>query len=152
MIINIGIDSADIDRFEQLLNHNHSRLFSMMFGEEERAAMPTLSGQRRINYVAGRWAAKEAVLKALGTGINSVTLTDVGVFSHQSGQPYIKLAGRAVQRSQALGINHWHLSMTYTKGIATAYVIAERTTPQNYEANRETIDNAKQKQGSSRSR
>ena len=125
MIVNVGIDSADVDRFARLLARDRERLFAALFGETERAAMPALNDKREANYIAGRWAAKEAVLKALGTGIGSVTLPEVGIFARKSGQPYIILYHKALEHSQELGINQWHLSITHVKKIATAYVIAE---------------------------
>ncbi len=125
MIVNIGIDSADVDRFVRLLARNRAHLFSLLFGEDERVAMPTLNSKREADYMAGRWAAKEAVLKALGSGIGAITLPEVGVFAHKTGQPYILLYGKALKRSQNLNIERWHLSITHVKGIATAYVVAE---------------------------
>ena len=126
-IVNIGIDSADIKRFERLLAQDRERLFSMLFGIEERAAMPLLNGKREASYMAGRWAAKEATLKALGTGIGPLTLPDVGIFALVSGQPYITLYNEALKHSQELNIDRWHISITHVKKLATAYVIAERT-------------------------
>ncbi|MCP4424311.1 MAG: holo-[acyl-carrier-protein] synthase [Chloroflexi bacterium] len=126
MVVNIGVDSADVERFARLLAQDRERLFSTLFGEEERAAMPALNGKREAGFVAGRWAAKEATLKALGTGIGSIALTEIGIFARESGQPYVTLFGRAVERSRELNIDRWHLSITHVKEIATAYVIAER--------------------------
>jgi len=125
MIVNIGIDSADVARFARLLEQDRAQLFSTLFGEDERTALPTLSGKREASYVAGRWAAKEAVLKALGTGIGPITLPDVGVFTHETGQPYVSLYGKALEHSQDMHIDRWHISITHVKDIATAYVIAE---------------------------
>ncbi len=129
MIVNIGIDSAEVARFARLLKKNRAQLLSTLFGADERAAMPVLNEKREAGYMAGRWAAKEAVLKALGTGIGSVELPEVGIFSRQSGQPYIVLYGKAIERSLELEIDQWHISITHVKEIATAYVIAERNAP-----------------------
>ncbi len=125
MIINIGVDSADAARFKRLLAQNRDQLLTTLFSTEERAAMPALNDKREAGYMAGRWAAKEAVLKALGTGIGPVSLPEVGIFAYASGQPYIVLYGKANVRSQELHINRWHLSITHVKETATAYVIAE---------------------------
>ncbi len=125
MIVNIGVDSADAARFKRLLVRNREHLLTTLFGADERAAMPALNDKREADYMAGRWAAKEAVLKALGTGIGPVELPEVAVFTHESGQPYIMLYGKASRRSQELNIDRWHLSITHVKEIATAYVIGE---------------------------
>ncbi len=129
MIVNIGIDTADVERFVRLLARNRKQLLSMLFGADERAAMPALNDKREAGYLAGRWAAKEAVLKALGTGIGTIELPEVGIFAHESGQPYIVLYGKAIERSQELKIDQWHLSITHTKELAIAYVVAEKITP-----------------------
>ena len=126
-IVNVGIDSANVERFAQLLAQDRERLLLMLFGKEERTAMPLLNEKREAGYLAGRWAAKEATLKALGTGIGSATLPDVGIFAHTSGQPYITLYNEALKRSHELNIDRWHISITHVKEFATAYVIAERT-------------------------
>lgn len=125
MIVNIGIDSADVTRFARLLEQDRTHLFSTLFGEDERAALPTLAERREASFVAGRWAAKEAVLKALGTGIGPVSLPEVGVFAYETGQPYISLYGKALKHSQDMNIDQWHISITHVKDVATAYVIAE---------------------------
>ncbi len=127
MIVNIGIDSADLARFAQMLSQNRGQLYRTLFCEEERAIMPMLSGEREISFVAGRWAAKEAVLKVLGTGIGPVALPEVGIFVQESGKPTIRLFGKALDHSQRLGIDRWHLSITHERGVATAFVIGEST-------------------------
>jgi len=125
-IVNVGIDSADVARFVRLLAQDRERLFTLLFGKEERAVMPMLNSKREAHYLAGRWAAKEATAKALGTGIGAITFADVGVFSYASGQPYITLYNKAFVRSQSLNIDRWHISITHVRDVATAYVIAER--------------------------
>ena len=128
MIYAIGVDSAELSRFERLRAKNRARLLTLLFHTDERAILPDMSDKREISYLAGRWAAKEAVLKALSTGIGPLSLPEIGIFTHQSGQPYITLYGRAKTKAAQLGITHWHLSITHDGGLATAFVIAERRT------------------------
>ena len=126
MIFAIGVDSAELSRFERLLKKDKARFLARLFHADELAALPEMSSKREISYVAGRWAAKEAVLKAFGTGIGSLSMPEIGVFTHPSGQPYIILYGRAKQMAAQLGIERWHLSITHDGGVATAFVVAEQ--------------------------
>lgn len=125
MIVSIGVDTADVERFAKLLAKNRQHLYKTLFCAEELAILPTFSGPREKNYLAGRWAAKEAVLKVLGTGIGPVTMPEVGVFAEPSGKPSIKLFGNALLEAEKLNINRWHLSITHERGLATAFVIGE---------------------------
>ena len=68
MIISVGVDSADVERFAKLLAKNRQHLYKTLFCDEELAVLPIFTGEREKAFVAGRWAAKEAVLKSLGTG------------------------------------------------------------------------------------
>lgn len=125
MICSIGVDTAEVERFQKLWCQNKERLFGMLFSAAELASMPELSERRAVGYIAGRWAAKEAVLKALGTGMGPVSLPEVEIHTHSSGQPFVQLLGRATTHSQQLGIRQFHLSITHTSTTATAFVIAE---------------------------
>lgn len=126
MIYGIGIDSAENERFARLLTKNRRRLLAQLFNTYEAAAFADLSAERTPRYIAGRWAAKEAVLKALGTGIGPISLPEVGIFASDAGVPFIKLYGRAAAYGEQYGIVQWHLSITHNNGTATAFAIAER--------------------------
>ena len=125
MIVNIGVDSADVERFAKLVTKNRQHLYKTLFCEAELAILPTFSGDREKNFLAGRWAAKEAVLKVLGTGIGPVTMPEIAILAQPSGKPQIELFGKALEQGQQLGINRWHLSITHERGLATAFVIGE---------------------------
>lgn len=125
MIYAIGVDSAELTRFARLLEKNRDRLLAMLFHADELAVLPEMSCKREISYIAGRWAAKEAALKAFGTGMGALSMPEIGVFTHESGQPYIMLYARAKVRAEQLGIDRWHLSITHDGGLATAFVVAE---------------------------
>ena len=80
--------------------------------------------------LAGRFAAKEAVMKALGTGWREgVTFPGIEILQQPSGRPYVVLHGGAAEKAAELGITAWHLSITHTEDLAIASAIAEGTSP-----------------------
>ena len=72
-----------------------------------------------------RFAAKEAVMKALGVGLGSCELTDIEVVRAESGQPSVRLSGSAADLAAEHGVTTWHLSLTHTESAAHAIVVAE---------------------------
>lgn len=73
--------------------------------------------------LAGRWAVKEAVLKALGAGIGEIPMTDIEVDRHASGQPVLAVSGRAEELAHERGITHWAVSISHDGDYAVATVI-----------------------------
>jgi len=79
----------------------------------------------RVERLAGRFAAKEAVLKALGTGFGAgVAFTDVVIHRQPGGPPQVQLVGGAAKAAQALGVTGWRLSISHSGGLAMASAIA----------------------------
>src|SRR5690348_7066587 len=103
MICGLGVDIADLDHITALLGRNQQRFLSVVFNAEEMLHAQAVVPSRLPSYVAGRWAAKEAVLKALGIGIGPVSLHEVTVCSAPSGQPMVELSGRAAGIAQQAG-------------------------------------------------
>ena len=125
MIVNIGVDSAEIDRIERLLDKDSERLFKMVLNDAEQVDAKQVAPSKLPSYMAGRWAAKEAVLKTLGTGIGPVSMPEIGIFNAKTGKPFVLLSDRARICSEQLGINTWHISITHTSTTSTAFVTAE---------------------------
>ena len=75
---------------------------------------------------SGRFAAKEAVMKALGTGVRGVSWRDIEVARHESGAPSILLHGRAKRRAQRLGVCEISVSMSHSRDYAVAFVVVQR--------------------------
>ena len=130
MIIAIGTDAIEVERVQRAVGHPRwgERFQQRVFTPGEIAYCT----RRRRNgeSFAARFAAKEAVMKALGTGYaKGVWWRDIEVV-RDGGAPRLVLHGGAAARAAALGITRWHLSLTHTAGQALAYVIAEgrRTT------------------------
>ncbi|MEV4922269.1 holo-ACP synthase [Streptomyces roseoverticillatus] len=122
MIVGVGIDVAEIDRFDAALRRTPG-LATRLFVERE-LYLP--GGERRgIASLAVRFAAKEAVAKALGAPGN-LLWTDAEVATEASGQPRLVVSGTVAARAEELGVTSWHVSLSHDAGVASAVVIAER--------------------------
>ncbi|MBQ9875390.1 MAG: holo-ACP synthase [Thermoguttaceae bacterium] len=122
-VVGIGVDAIEIDRVVKLKERHPSVFLTRVYTEREReycAARKRGEGES----LAARWAAKEAALKALGTGwIAGVSWTDVEVDVLPSGAPVLNLTGGARQIADALGVVDAKISLTHTKTTATAFVV-----------------------------
>lgn len=117
-----GIDLVSIRRIERLLERHRDRFLARCFTPAEQAY--AAGSRREAEHLAVRFAAKEAVLKAIGTGWSGgIEWTDVEVVRHASGAPGIRLAGRALRAARAAGIASWLVSLTHTADAAGASVI-----------------------------
>ncbi len=115
MIIGIGVDLVDIPRFERSMGRT-PRLMERLFSPAERALKP--------HSLAARYAAKEALIKALG-GSDGLHWTEIEIASEPSGRPVFALTGSTADVIAARGITSLHLSLSHDGGLATAYVVAE---------------------------
>ena len=121
-MIGMGIDAVDVERFRRLLSRRPG-LALRVFTDSERSSM-----SQRLDPVPGlaaRFAAKEAAMKALGTGLGGVRFADVEVVRDVGGAPHLAVTGQAARRAHALGVRSWHLSLTHTSSVAAAVVVAE---------------------------
>lgn len=122
-ILGHGIDIIEVDRIAQSLADHADRFLEKVFTRNERRYAD--QAKRKNEHLAARFAAKEAVMKALGTGWSQgVTWTDIEVVLLPSGQPTISLTGKAAEIAAGMGITRWSLSLTHTKTSAAASVIA----------------------------
>ncbi|MCX4788733.1 MULTISPECIES: holo-ACP synthase [unclassified Streptomyces] len=121
MIIGVGIDVAEIERFDAALKRT-PHLADRLFLEKE-LLLP--SGERRgVASLAVRFAAKEALAKALGAP-GGLLWTDAEVYVEDSGQPRLRVRGTVAARAAELGVRNWHVSLSHDAGVASAVVIAE---------------------------
>ncbi|MFD3660178.1 holo-ACP synthase [Streptomyces sp. NPDC058659] len=121
MIIGVGIDVAEIDRFAASIERTPG-LLQRLFVERE-LLLP--SGERRgVASLAVRFAAKEALAKALGAP-GGLHWTDAEVYVEGTGQPRLRVRGTVAARAAELGVKHWHVSLSHDAGVASAVVIAE---------------------------
>jgi holo-[acyl-carrier protein] synthase len=120
MIVGIGVDVVDLARFERALART-PKLRDRLFTEREQ----TPNGRAlHLRSLAGRFAAKEALMKALGES-TGVRWHDMQVVADALGNPSLELSGAAGALAEAKGVAHVHLSMSHDAGVAIAYVIAE---------------------------
>ncbi|MEU8581585.1 holo-ACP synthase [Streptomyces sp. L500] len=122
MIVGVGIDVAEIDRFDAALQRTPG-MADRLFVERE-LYLP--SGERRgIASLAARFAAKEALAKALGAP-PGLLWTDAEIVTESSGRPSLVVTGTVAARAEALGVRSWHISLSHDAGVASAVVIAEQ--------------------------
>lgn len=120
-MIGIGTDLVELDRFRVTLERTptiKSRSFTV--GEQEYSDTKHDPTER----YAVRWAAKEAVMKAMGVGLGVVTMSDIEVVKADSGAPSILLHDTAAAKAAELGITEWRLTLTHTEHFAQAIAIA----------------------------
>lgn len=121
MIVGVGIDVAEIDRFAESLRR--TPLMARRLFVERELWLP--SGEcRGVASLAARFAAKEALAKALGAP-RGLRWTDAEVTQADSGRPYLAVRGTVAARAAELGVRAWHISLSHDAGIASAVVIAE---------------------------
>ncbi|HNT53997.1 MAG TPA: holo-ACP synthase [Anaerolineaceae bacterium] len=115
-----GIDLIEIERLEQLNPNIRRRFLARVFTAAELAQ----AGESFAS-LAGRFAAKEAVAKALGTGIGPIGWQDIEILTLTSGEPQVYLHGAACSLAAQLGLAEWSLSITHTRTLAAAFVVAQ---------------------------
>lgn len=126
MSVAVGVDVVDLDRFEAVITRQPGfvdRVFTA--GERdycERAKAPSVRSQR----YAARFAAKEAVMKALGCGLGAYGFHDVEVARDEdSGEPSLLVNGKAATLAGERGVSRWAISLSHSDLVAVAFVVAE---------------------------
>ena len=120
-VIGIGVDAVDIQRFRTSLTRTptmRERLFTQVeldYVAPKSDPVPSL---------AARFAAREAVMKALGVGLGAFGFHEAWVDRKDSGEPSLVIEGAALALAAAAGVTTWHLSITHTDTLAIAYVVA----------------------------
>ncbi len=124
MIIGIGIDVVEIIRIKQPLESESKRFLTRIFTESE--INYSRKGKDSIQKYAARFAAKEATMKALGTGwAKGISWRDIEVVSKPEEPPRITLGGKALEIFEEMGAKKIHLSLSHQKMFASALVIIE---------------------------
>jgi holo-[acyl-carrier protein] synthase len=122
-ILGHGIDAVEVSRIAEMLARHDDRFLTRVYTPNEIAYAS--KAKRRDEHLAARFAAKEATLKALGTGwANGIEWTEIEVVLLPSGQPTIVLRGKAREVALGQGITAWSVSLTHTSEMAFASVIA----------------------------
>lgn len=125
LILGLGIDLVEIERFSAAIERHGSRFIRRLFTEGERASCEARADG--IQSFAARFAAKEAAMKALGSGwADGVGFLQFEILRAENGKPSLKLSSRAKEIADALGVERAHVSLTHQPGSAAAVVILER--------------------------
>jgi holo-[acyl-carrier protein] synthase len=115
MIYGIGVDIVDVDRFEKSLQKTPG-LLDRLFSDSEKK-LP-------INSLAARFAAKEALMKAIGKP-DGLSFVEVEILNNENGAPYFSILGKSKETTDRAGIQSFRVSLSHDGGFALAYVIAE---------------------------
>jgi holo-[acyl-carrier protein] synthase len=120
--VEIGIDVIEIERIGHVLNKFGDRFLERIYTPRERERYAG-----RVSELAARFAAKEATMKALGTGIRGVRWRDIETLPNRRGKPILVLHDTAARRAELLGLTYWSVSLSHSRGDAMAIVIASKS-------------------------
>jgi holo-[acyl-carrier protein] synthase len=121
----LGLDVIEIDRIAQAIERHGERFLDRVYTDEERRTADD-EGRAAAQFYAGRFAAKEAVLKALGTGYaQGLAFHEVEILRGENGAPRVELHGLAAERARTLGIARFLVSISHTRSDAHAVAVAE---------------------------
>ncbi len=119
MILRTGVDLIEIGRIEEVIARHGKRYLERIYTPAELEQLG-----REAESLAGRFAAKEAVAKALGSGIGTVGWKDIEVLGDEENAPRLTLHGAAAQRAEELGLETWSVSISHSMSHAVAFVVA----------------------------
>lgn len=117
--LSTGVDAVEIARISAVLDRYGERFLRRIYTDAER-----LYSRGRAEELAARFAAKEAVSKALGTGMRGVLWREIEVLNNPRGKPFVRLHGAAGARAAELGLHDFAISLTHTRDLAIAFVVA----------------------------
>jgi holo-[acyl-carrier protein] synthase len=119
----IGVDLVEIKRLRRSFD-SHDAFGPMTFTEGELEAITTMGEQQKSEFLAGRFAVKEAVMKALGSGMTgAVTFTEIECLTQETGEPVLRLVGEALRRADTFGLTQFAVSISHEAGLAVAVVV-----------------------------
>jgi len=118
-MVRSGVDIIEIDRIDRAILRHGARFFNRFFTPQE-----LIDSGGRTPALAARFAAKEAVAKALGTGIGDVGWREIEIINGPQRRPLLRLHGRAQQRAEWLGLVSWAVSLSHTHEHAVAVAVA----------------------------
>jgi len=118
-MLRAGVDMIEVERIDEAILRYGHRFFERFFTEQE-----LIDSNGRTPALAARFAAKEAVAKALGTGIGEVGWLEIEILTGPRREPVLRLHGDALRVSRELGLSHWTVSLSHTHEHAVAVAVA----------------------------
>jgi holo-[acyl-carrier protein] synthase len=118
-MLRTGVDIIEIARVERVMARSGQRFLARIFTPQEQAYC-----QGKMASLAGRFAVKEAVAKALGTGIGEMAWVEIEVVSNEVGRPELVLYGAAKRLADELGLAEWSISLSHTDRYAIGFAVA----------------------------
>ncbi len=118
-MLSTGVDLIEVTRIERSIARNGKRFTDRIYTEQEMAYC-----DGNLERLAGRFAIKEAVGKALGTGIGDIRWKDVEIVCDERGRPFLKLHNSAKILADQLGLHQWSISISHTGTLAIGFVVA----------------------------
>jgi holo-[acyl-carrier protein] synthase len=124
MTLSVGVDVVELERLQQAVDRFGDRFLARVYTEDE-----LVYARQRIPQLAARFAAKEAVAKALGVGMRHLSSQGIGwheveVLADSRGKPVLRLSGRARKLASELGLCEWAISLSHERDRALAFVVA----------------------------
>ena len=119
MNLRTGVDLIEISRIEEVISRHGKHYLERIYTPAELELC-----SKRAESLAGRFAAKEAVAKALGCGIGEVEWKEIEILGGEQNAPMLNLSGKAAQKAQELGLESWSLSLSHSQSHAVAFVVA----------------------------
>ena len=123
-MLSVGVDIIEVKRIARAVERWGPRFLRHVYTEAEVARC-----RGRVPELAVRFAGKEAISKALGTGLKGISWTEMEILSDRRGKPTVTLYGKALARAEALGLGEWAISLSHSDDQALAFVVA-REVPQ----------------------
>ena len=120
----VGVDIIEVERVRKVYERHGERFLQRVFTE-----MEVRQCRGKVTRLAGRFAAKEAISKALGTGLHGVAWREMEVVQLRSGRPTVRLYGHAKQRAEVLGLTAFDVSIADLQAFSIAIAVALQTTP-----------------------
>ncbi|MFO7916587.1 MAG: holo-ACP synthase [Anaerolineae bacterium] len=118
-MLSVGVDIIQITRIERVIDRWGDRFLQRIYTEKE-----LIYCRGRIPELAARFAAKEAISKALGTGIKGIYWSEMEILGDHRGKPTVTLSGHALARAQELELDEWAISLSHSDDNAVAFVTA----------------------------
>jgi holo-[acyl-carrier protein] synthase len=119
MNLSTGVDLIETERIREAIERHGDKFIARIFTEAEQRECGG-----RVTSLAARFAAKEAVAKALGTGIGDVSWLDIEIRGDKNNAPHLYLHGEGEKMAKKLGLSNWSVSLSHTESQAIAFVVA----------------------------